>query len=152
LDSLINTGALTKFISEDYCLQRKLIRKPIINRKNWVTANVNTIKEEGQVDLNIKIGEKVFCASLNVAKDLLQDVIIGVDILKPNACILDFATNKLTWGKSKDDILTIKPLILVFLIILKFPNDFCYTSFLLYTFSPPYSPLPQKYSLYLLKL
>jgi predicted aspartyl protease len=110
LDCLIDTGAFTSFISEDYCLQRNFIRKPIINRKNWVTANGNPIKVEGQVDLKIKIGEKEFGASLIVAKDLSQDVIIGVDILKPNACIIDFATNKLTCGKSKVDILTIKPL------------------------------------------
>ncbi len=44
MDCLIDTGAFTSFISEDYCLQRNFIQKPIINRKNWVTVNGNPIK------------------------------------------------------------------------------------------------------------
>ena len=110
LECLLDTGAFTSFISENYCNTRNFRRQPIANRKNWVTANGSPIEVNGQVELKLKIGNRDFNSNFIVAKDLSQEMIIGVDILSPNKCIIDFANNDLILGDSHMRIKTIEPL------------------------------------------
>ena len=100
---LIDTGAYTSFISEKFCAQRAFKRNKIQNRKCWVTANGTPISVTGQVTLNVKMGHKTIRALFIVAEGLAQDVIIGVDILRPNGFIVNFKKGQVvaTTRKSK---------------------------------------------------
>jgi predicted aspartyl protease len=109
-ECLIDSGAFTSFISESYCNSRDFKKEKIENKKNWVTANGTPIHVDGQVKIKVKIDKKEFFARFVVAKELSQDVILGVDILKPNGCIIDFANNKLLCGDSSVDLKTISPI------------------------------------------
>ena len=109
LECLIDTGAHTAFISDDYCQFRNFQRESIKNRRNWVTANGSKIQVDCQTELNVKIDKTEFKAIFIIANELSQELIIGVDILKPNNCIIDFAKNSLSCGDSKITINTIEP-------------------------------------------
>ena len=109
VDCLLDTGAYTSFISERYCIKRNFQMEIIQNRKNWVTANGIPIQTTGQVYLQVRFNDNRFMAPFIVAKELAQDVIIGVDILKPNRCIIDFDKNILICGKGTLDIVTMTP-------------------------------------------
>ena len=110
IECLIDSGAFTSFISENYCNLRQFKREKIQNRKNWVTANGTPIVVDGQVKLTVKIEDNEFICRFVVAKELSQEVILGVDILKPNGCVIDFANNKLFCGDSSVDLKTITPI------------------------------------------
>jgi len=97
-ECLIDSGANTSFISEKFWKQRNFSKEKLKTRKNWVTANGNPISIEGQTQLHLEIGSKGIKADFVIAKDLAHKVIIGVDILKPNGCIVNFGDNKLTCG------------------------------------------------------
>ena len=109
MECLIDTGAHTSFISDEYCHLRNFQRESIKNRKNWVTANGSKINVDGQTELKVKIDKTEFKAIFIIAKELSQEMIIGVDILKPNNCVIDFAENSLSCGDSKIKINTIEP-------------------------------------------
>ncbi|CAF1087531.1 unnamed protein product, partial [Brachionus calyciflorus] len=87
---LIDTGALTSFISEKYASQENFKRDPIKNPKNWITANGSPLEVNGQCSLNLNLGSKIIKGDFIIAKNLSNYVIIGVDILKSNNCIFDF--------------------------------------------------------------
>ncbi|CAF1106018.1 unnamed protein product, partial [Brachionus calyciflorus] len=89
-ECLIDTGALTSFISDKYASQEKFNRDPIKNLKNWITANSSPLEVNGQCSLNLNLGSKIIQGDFIIAKNLSNDVIIGVDILKSNNCIIDF--------------------------------------------------------------
>lgn len=92
---LIDTGAYTSFISDRYASSRKLTRDKVVKQRRWITANGTPIDIAGQTTLSLKIGKQIFQAPFIIAKNLAQDVIIGVDILKANSCVVDFKNNKL---------------------------------------------------------
>lgn len=106
---LIDTGAYTSFISEDYFVKRKLTRTKITNKKRWVTANGLPIEVNGQANLKLKIGTTTCNANFIIAKKLAHDVIIGVDILQANKCIVDYEANLLKCNGSTVDIHTLMP-------------------------------------------
>jgi predicted aspartyl protease len=108
-DCLIDTGAHTSFISDDYFKQRNFQKQKIENYKNWVTANGTPIEVAGQVTLDIQIDSHLFKADFVIAYKLAQEVIIGVDILKPNQCIVDYRNNTLQCGDSVVDTFTLEP-------------------------------------------
>ena len=54
--------------------------------------------------LNLQIENKKIKTRFIVAKDLSQDIIKGVDILKPNNFIIDYSNNSLRCGDSKRQI------------------------------------------------
>ena len=103
-ECLIDTGAYTSFISHEYWKKRKFSNTKLTTRKNWVTANGTPIEVAGQTQLQIEIGSKILIANFVIAKDLAHKIIIGVDILKPNGCVLDFNVNKLYCGESQSEI------------------------------------------------
>ena len=105
---LIDTGAYTSFISEKFCAQRAFKRNKIQNRKCWVTANGTPISVTGQVTLNVKMGHKTIRAVFIVAEGLAQDVIIGVDILRPNGFIVNFKKGQLECDNEKIQINSIQ--------------------------------------------
>ena len=112
VDCLIDTGAYTSFVSDEFAIKHKFKRNKITSRKRWVTANGTPIEIAGQTSLILKIGNKNIEANFVIAKNLAQNVIIGVDILKPNNCVVDFSTNKLLCENESIDIKTynsIKP-------------------------------------------
>ena len=65
-----------------------------------MTANGSPIVVKVQGTLNLKIGNENLRSIFIVAKDLSQNLIIGVDILSPNNCIIDYSTNQLIVGNS----------------------------------------------------
>ena len=77
--------------------------------KNWVTENGSPINVAGQTELSLQIGKLLIKAVFKIARDLSQDIIIGVYILKPNGCILDFKTNELRIGNTCLKIQIIEP-------------------------------------------
>ena len=109
VDCLLDTGAFTSFISESYCNERNFKRESIEKKKNWVTANGSPIEVKGQVKLKLSIDEINIYATFIVAKDLTQNIIIGVDVLSPNKCIIDFSSNKLRVKGSHIEIETLDP-------------------------------------------
>ncbi|CAF0917614.1 unnamed protein product [Brachionus calyciflorus] len=52
-DCLIDTGALTSFISGKYASQENFKRDPIKNPKNWIPANCSHLEINGQCSLNL---------------------------------------------------------------------------------------------------
>ena len=55
-----------------------------------MTANGSPIRVNGQTKLELQIGEATIQANFIIAKDLSQELIIGVDILATHKCIVDF--------------------------------------------------------------
>ncbi|RNA18273.1 hypothetical protein BpHYR1_000561 [Brachionus plicatilis] len=55
---LVDSGAKTSFLGENYALRENLILSPIKNPKNWITANELTLKTIGQTTLSFTIGSK----------------------------------------------------------------------------------------------
>jgi predicted aspartyl protease len=101
-ECLIDTGAHTSFISEEYFKTINAKRTRVLSKKRCVTANGNALAIAGQTQLRLDLGTHMSInATFVIAKDLAQNVIIGVDILKPNGFIVDFKRNKLRWGVSK---------------------------------------------------
>lgn len=95
IECLIDTGAQTSFISEDYFLKRGFKKDKITKRKNWLTANGTPLRVTGQTTVDIKIGKESLKVILIIAKSLAQNIIIGVDILKNNGFIVDYRENTL---------------------------------------------------------
>jgi hypothetical protein len=58
---------------------------------------------------NNKKYSHLFKANFVIAKKLAQEVIIGVDILKPNKCIVEYRKNTLQCGNSVVEIFTLEP-------------------------------------------
>ena len=54
----------------------------------------------GETTLNLKIGTETVKAKFVIARNLLHDVIIGVDILRKENCIVDFHNNTLSIGQN----------------------------------------------------
>jgi hypothetical protein len=103
---LIDSGAPTSFISEYYASLRNFKRFKIENKKNWVTANGAPIVTNGQTFLNIKIGDEIIKAKFVIAENLYYDVLIGLDIMRPNNFIIDYKDEKLIYKDKKSDLIT----------------------------------------------
>ena len=91
-ECLIDTVAFTSFISEPYFNQRQLIKQAIEHKKRWISANGS------QTPLTLTIGSTRITAPFIIARNLAQDIIIGVNILKPHSCIVDYKSNTLRCG------------------------------------------------------
>lgn len=78
IECLIDTGAQTSFISEDYFLKRGLKKDKITKRKNWLTANGTPLRVTGQTTVDIKIGKESLKVILIIAKSLAQKIIIDL--------------------------------------------------------------------------
>jgi len=76
VDCLLDTGAFTSFISEEYFRKRNLIKQSIDNPKNWVTANGSPVIVTGQVKLHLRVDEQIISAIFIIVKNLSQDIII----------------------------------------------------------------------------
>ncbi|RNA20562.1 zinc knuckle [Brachionus plicatilis] len=106
---LIYSGAQTSFISEKYAQLRKFKRTKITKRKNWITANGSQLEVSGQTSINIMIGNTRIIGTFIISRKLAHDLIIGVDILKPNNCIVDYKSDKLICGNSQIQLRTKEP-------------------------------------------
>ncbi len=100
---LIDTGALTSFISASYFKSRSLSLRSLTVNKQWVTANGSPIHVIGETQLTLSVGVLEITANFVIAKQL----IIGVDILKPNNFIVNYDTNTLTCQSHSVSIQTI---------------------------------------------
>ncbi|RNA37614.1 hypothetical protein BpHYR1_039264 [Brachionus plicatilis] len=98
---LIDWGAQTSFISEKYAQLRKFKRTKITKRKNWITVNGSQLEVSGQTSINIMIGNTRIIGTFIISRKLAHDLIIGVDILKPNNCIVGYKSDKLICGNSQ---------------------------------------------------
>ena len=107
-ECLIDTGAKTSFISYDYFNSRNFKLAKIIKRRNWITANGSPLKVDGQTTISIKIGSKIIEATFIISRQLSHDVIVGMDILKPNKFVIDLDKNELVCGEEKVEITTEK--------------------------------------------
>ncbi len=94
----IDTFAFTSFISETYFNQRQLIKQAIEHKKRWISANGSPFHVAGQTFLTLTIGSTRFIAPFIIARNLAQDIIIGIIILKPHSCIADYKSNTLRCG------------------------------------------------------
>lgn len=93
---LIDTGAFTSFISASYFKTRSLSLRPLTVKKQWITANGSPIHVTGETQLTLTFGALEITATFVIAKHLAHDLIIGVDILKPNRFIVNYDDNILT--------------------------------------------------------
>lgn len=98
-ECLLDSGAQTSFISEQYANERRFKREKVESKKNWVSANGSQIQKAGQATLNQGLGGKQFLATFIIAKGLSHDVIVGTDILRKNKCVLNFDKKELQCGK-----------------------------------------------------
>ncbi|MCB0739245.1 MAG: retroviral-like aspartic protease, partial [Bacteroidetes bacterium] len=87
---LMDSGAQTSFVNFNYIKQLKIRPDKIEKKRKWVTANGSPLEVAGQTVLNLQIGRKIIKSKFVIAKDINYDVIIGVDILKPNKFIIDY--------------------------------------------------------------
>ena len=78
----------------------------IENIKNWITANGTPLEVIGQTTLELKFGNKIIKGNFIISTQLAHEVIIGVDILNKNKCIVDFGENKLECNGEKIEIKT----------------------------------------------
>jgi hypothetical protein len=109
VDCLIDSGAFKSFISEQYYKSRTFQIGKVTSNKRWVTANGNPIQVLGQTELNLQIGACNLNTTFIIAKNLAHDVLIGVDILKPNNFIINYETNTLTCNSYSIPIQTVTP-------------------------------------------
>jgi hypothetical protein len=75
-----------------------------------VTANGSPIHVIGETQLTLSIGVLEITANFVIAKQLAHDIIIGVDILKPNNFIVNYDNNTLTCLSHSIPIQTITPI------------------------------------------
>ncbi|CAF0859482.1 unnamed protein product [Brachionus calyciflorus] len=101
IDTLVDTGAQTSFVSFAYASKENFKREEIKNCKNWVTANGTPLEVNGQTSLEFYIGTKLVKGDFVIAKNLSSNLILGVDFLKANNCIIDFRQNLLKSGENK---------------------------------------------------
>ena len=59
--------------------------------------------------MTVQIDKNKIKATFIIAENLTQDIIIGVDILKPNKCVVDYANNTLSCGNATVNIKTMEP-------------------------------------------
>ena len=109
VDCLIDSGAFKSFISEQYYKRRTFQIGKVTSNKRWVTANGNPIQVLGQTELNLQIGACNLNTTFIIAKNLAHDVLIGVDILKPNNFIINYEKNTLTCNSYSIPIQTVTP-------------------------------------------
>ena len=109
VESLVDTGAYTSFMSENYFIKRKFNKEKIINKKQWITANGTPIEVAGQTTVDLKIGDERLKGTFIIAKSLAQNIIIGVDILKRNNCIVNYSNNTLRCKNSEIKLKTFQP-------------------------------------------
>ena len=113
----LTRGHSTHLLASDIEIQ-DVSSSNVRKSKNWVTENGSPINVAGQTELSLQIGKLLIKAVFKIARDLSQDIIIGVYILKPNGCILDFKTNELRIGNTCLKIQTIEPNIQVVALII----------------------------------
>ena len=92
-----------------YSNQRRLIKQAIEHKKRWISANGSPIHIAGQTSLTLAISSTNITAPFIIARDLAQDIIIGVNILKPHSCIVDYKHNTLRCGLDKIPIKSTAP-------------------------------------------
>jgi len=69
-----------------------------------VTANGSPLETNGQTTLEFLIGNKLVKGDFIIAKNLSNDIILGVDFLKINKCVIDFNKDNLFCNKQKIDL------------------------------------------------
>ena len=77
-------------------LSLALLISKLTVKKQWVSANGSPIHVTGETQLTLTFGALEITATFVIAKQLAHDLIIGVDILKPNRFIVNYDDNILT--------------------------------------------------------
>ena len=104
-DFLIDTGASVSVVNDDFA--KKLIENKLavetqssVN-KQLLDANGNKLNLLGVISLEFTYRNSKFTSDFIRVKNLFRNIIIGLDFLIPNQCLLDFDKNFVEF-KSKD--------------------------------------------------
>jgi len=80
MKALFDTGALISIIRESILKGNSLIKES----KNIRVASDAVVKSRGKLNIRIIIKEKTFETKVEVVKDLVKPLILGLDFLKKN--------------------------------------------------------------------
>ena len=101
VETLVDSGAQKSAISFAFSQKLPISENAILDKtkKYCISVNGKTVTSVFTVILPIAFGTKVISHNFEVIKDLINDVILGVDFLKKHRITLDFSQDVLTLGK-----------------------------------------------------
>ena len=101
VEALVDTGAQKSAVSFSFSQKLPIGEDAISDKtkKHCVSVNGKTVTSLFTVILPVTFGTKVMSHNFEVIKDLVNDVILGVDFLKKYRVTLDFSRDVLTLGK-----------------------------------------------------
>ena len=101
VETLVDTGAQKSAISFSFSQKLPIGEDAILDKtkKHCVSVNGKTVTSLFTVVLPVSFGTKVMSHNFEVIKDLINDVILGVDFQKRYRVTLDFSRDVLTLGK-----------------------------------------------------
>jgi hypothetical protein len=94
--ALIDTGAVTSCISEQFARALRLTPQPTLDEVKLISANKSPIRSLGTVNVDIAIQGLVVPFTLHVLQSLSHRVVFGQDFLRFSGAIIDCGNHSIS--------------------------------------------------------